>query len=257
VARAARKQNFSTVVESQAITYPPRFTYHYHTHLKMNETELDALYGPLEAALDASDRELKRRRNWIPCEKVVDKIPASDKASSKVLYIIRDAQSSKALKAFGKKYTNVEPVTVFYAIAITISHPSYCTDGRLLNSRCWEESQGQQVRKKGDVYTEDDMVALRVWKEIPDGDQQRVREDIIRVGKARKAAAKKLKAEKAAAEELAAEKKKRKNYGKKQRQKAKRDHEKAKREIEKAAELKDLPDGTDVDVGRSVLMVEE
>jgi hypothetical protein len=268
----------------------------------MSDPELDALYGPLHIALDASDRELKRLRReergrltnaevrtkrlakqvllaeaaaksglstacrafqdgkckdgedcpWdhspepalpkarleakgkAPEVRLSEEIHAANaKPSLEALQLIRKAQSSHALSSMSRNYTRSDPIAIFYAIAIALSHPSYCVDYRLVQSRHWGEDP---AREKGQLYTDEDDAALRVFRQIKNGGQQRVRGEIIRVGLARKAAAEMLKEEHT-----------KKNLTKRQRQKAKRDGEKEKKQREEGARVVTSVGGANAD----------
>ena len=203
----------------------------------MSDPELNALYGPLDVALDASDYDLKRLRKQVllaeaaarsglstmcrlfkddrckdgedcpwdhspqlappkarlegkgkdPEVRLSDAVHLADaKPSLEALQLVRKAQSSHALSSMSRNYTMTDPISMFYAIAIALSHPSYCTDYRLITSRYWEEGP---ARPTGELYTDEAVAALRIFGQIKNGDQERLRREIIRVGLARKAAA--------------------------------------------------------------------
>jgi hypothetical protein len=202
-----------------------------------NDPELDELYGPLEVALDESDRDLKRLRTKAPLPKASPSSSIQVTSSLRVLQLIRKAQSSHVLRSMSRNYTTMDPISMFYAIAIALSHPSYCSDQRLLESRRWEESQGEKVRQKGEVYTDEEVAALRIFRTMKSDDQERVRQEIIRVGMAKNVAVQKAAADNIAAEKAKLDPKKKKNWNKRQRQSAKRDLEEVERHDEKQKDI--------------------
>ncbi|KAF1830792.1 hypothetical protein BDW02DRAFT_633376 [Decorospora gaudefroyi] len=151
-------------------------------------TELSALYDALEAALNESDRKLQKDR------KAEDKrlrkeanaaSIGSDKPSKDLLQLIKRAQNK--LRRSGHETTEqMEDIELFFAIDIALSHPSYAPCCHNVDMRYRTAPQNPLLRKKddrffGELYTDEDVYALRVFEVMGKKRQQRMREEIGRV----------------------------------------------------------------------------